>query len=107
MNKMKLDIKKEDIPSIVLNYFKRNIPLIGLIVIVIMLMILSPSFLTKYNIISVLRQGSINGLLAFGVTIVIISGGIDLSVGSTLAFTGMIFAKAIVDGIPEIGRAHV
>ncbi len=100
MNKMKLDIKKEDIPSIVLNYFKRNIPLIGLIVIVIMLMILSPSFLTKYNIISVLRQGSINGLLAFGVTIVIISGGIDLSVGSTLAFTGMIFAKAIVDGIP-------
>lgn len=101
MKAIKINFTKEDLPSIILNFFKTNIPLIGLMIIIVMLMILSPNFLTQYNIISVLRQGSINGLLAFGVTIVIISGGIDLSVGSTLAFTGMVFAKAIADGFPS------
>jgi ribose/xylose/arabinose/galactoside ABC-type transport system permease subunit len=47
--------------------------------------LLSPSFLEPANLLNVLRQISVNALLAFGITPVIIGAGIDLSVGSVLA----------------------
>lgn len=58
----------------------------------ILLSVLTPVFLTVNNIINVIRQVSINGILASGMTIVIISGGIDLSVGSVAAICGAIAA---------------
>ncbi len=83
-----------------LSLIKKNIPILGLLLIMLFISIIQPRFLSSYNIISVLRQASINGLLAFGLTIVIISGGIDLSVGSTLAVSSMVMALSIKAGVP-------
>jgi ribose transport system permease protein len=58
----------------------------------ILLSVLTPVFLSVNNIINVIRQVSINGILAAGMTMVIISGGIDLSVGSVAAICGAIVA---------------
>lgn len=62
---------------------------IAFILLCIVLSILSPTFLTTGNVLNVLRQISINGIIAIGMTFVIISGGIDLSVGSILAFSAV------------------
>lgn len=58
----------------------------------VVLSFLSPAFLTAQNGINVLRQISINAILAIGVTFVILTGGIDLSLGSVLALTGVLAA---------------
>lgn len=83
-------------------YLKRNLGiLMGLFLMCLALSIVSPSFLTKNNIINVLRQISSNGMLAFGMTFAIIIGGIDLSVGSVLALGGTLAAGLTVNsGIP-------
>ncbi len=83
-------------------FSRKNIPFLGLIAISIVVGIASPSFFTEYNLISVLRQASINGLLAFGLTVVIISGGIDLSVGSILAVSSMVMALMINSGVSPL-----
>ncbi|MGI5850462.1 MAG: ABC transporter permease [Christensenellales bacterium] len=72
--------------------FENIYTFIGLIVLCIILSILSPVFLTWGNISNIFLQSCINGLLAIGVTFVIISGGIDLSVGAILALSGIITA---------------
>lgn len=59
----------------------------------IIMTIISPYFLTSKNIFNLLRQVSINGLLSIGMTFVILTGGIDLSVGSVLAFGGVVGAS--------------
>lgn len=61
----------------------------------VILAIASPYFLTPKNLINVLRQTSINGLLSIGMTFVILTGGIDLSVGSILAFGGVVGASLV------------
>lgn len=66
------------------------------------LSIASPYFLRGKNILNVLRQTSINGLLSIGMTFVILTGGIDLSVGSMLAFAGIVagsFASDAMGGV--------
>lgn len=63
--------------------------LIGLLIIIVILSFLSPVFLTVDNINNVMLQMSINGILAIGLTMVIITGGIDLSVGSVVAISGV------------------
>lgn len=73
---------------------------IALIAIMVLFACLSPSFLTSSNIVTVLVQSSINGLLAIGMTFVIVSGGIDLSVGSIVGLSGMIVGALIDSGIP-------
>lgn len=62
------------------------------IALIIVLTILKPSFITPRNLANILKQASINGILAFGMMFVIISGGFDMSVGSTVAFTGILAA---------------
>lgn len=84
-----------------LKFVKQNIPLMGLLVLIILMSVATPAFLSSFNILSVMRQASINGIIAFGMTLVIISGGIDLSVGSTLAFSGMVAAVLMAAGIPS------
>lgn len=95
------EVKTPSFQEKALEFVKQNIPLIGLIMLIIVMGILSPAFLSSFNILSVMRQASINGLIAFGMTIVIISGGIDLSVGSSLAFSGMVAALLMQAGIPS------
>jgi len=57
--------------------------------------ILSPDFLTWNNFFNLFQQASIGGIVALGMTLVIIVGGIDLSVGSVLAFSGMVAAMIV------------
>jgi len=64
------------------------------------LSLLSPSFLSPSNLLNVLRQIAVNALLAFGMTTVILGAGIDLSVGSVLAFSGALAAGFSVEGWP-------
>ena len=74
--------------------------LIALVLLVVVISFISPEFRTVDNFLSLLRQSSINGLIAFGMTCVILTGGIDLSVGSVLALTTAICASLIVKGTP-------
>jgi ribose transport system permease protein len=75
--------------------------LIGLLVLCILLSIFSPVFLSKNNILNVLRQVATNLYIACAMTIVIILGGIDLSVGSTIALSGVITGGFIAfEGLP-------
>ncbi|SHK36391.1 monosaccharide ABC transporter membrane protein, CUT2 family [Clostridium cavendishii DSM 21758] len=69
--------------------------LIALIVLCVGISIITPSFLTFANITNVLTQVSVNAIIAVGMTFVILTGGIDLSVGSTLAITGAIAASIV------------
>lgn len=69
--------------------------LIALILLVIVIGIISPEFRTISNFLSLLRQSSINGFIAFGMTCVILTGGIDLSVGSVLALSTALCAGFI------------
>ncbi|MBC7959108.1 MAG: ABC transporter permease, partial [Vallitaleaceae bacterium] len=61
-----------------------------LIFIVIVMTFLSEGFMTSGNLLNILRNMSLQGVIAFGMTMVIISGEIDLSIGSTVALTGVI-----------------
>jgi len=65
---------------------------VGLAVICMGLAILTPNFATPTNAINVARQISINGILAVGVTYVLLTGGVDLSLGSVVALTGVVAA---------------
>lgn len=73
--------------------------LIALFALIIVIGIISPQFRTVDNFLSLLRQSSINGFIAFGMTCVILTGGIDLSVGSVLALTSAFCASFITMGI--------
>lgn len=77
-------------------------PFIGLLLIIVVISVMSPNFLTINNIFNVLRQVSINALIAFGMTFVILTGGIDLSVGSILALTGAVTAGLLASGMDPI-----
>lgn len=91
----------------VVKYFKDNIGIIiALLVMCIFLMIFPTTrstFLTQKNIFNILRQNASNLFLATGMTMVIILGGIDLSVGSVIALSGCVAAGCVVHlGMPEI-----
>ncbi len=70
--------------------FKNAGLLIGLAALCIALSIASPNFLTEGNILTILRQVSVNAIIAFGMTFVIIVRGIDLSVGAVMAMVGIL-----------------
>ncbi|MFB5760866.1 ribose ABC transporter permease RbsC [Paenibacillus medicaginis] len=73
-------------------------PLLGLLILIIVVSALNPAFLEPLNILNLLRQVAINALIAFGMTFVILTGGIDLSVGSTLALSSALMASLLVSG---------
>ncbi len=66
-----------------------------LLLAIIVLSIVSDTFLTFTNIMNVLRQVSINGILAVGMTLVILTGGIDLSIGSLMAVSAVVAASIV------------
>ncbi len=77
---------------------KKNNLLILLFIFIVIASILSPNFLTINNFLNLLQQASIPGIVGIGMTLVIIIGGIDLSVGSVAAFAGMICAILLEKG---------
>ncbi|KYG91135.1 ribose ABC transporter permease [Metasolibacillus sp. FSL H7-0170] len=75
---------------------------IVLLLLVIIISVMNPKFLTTYNILNIFRQVSINGLIALGMTFVILTGGIDLSVGAILGLSGMVLGLLILGGTPDV-----
>jgi ribose transport system permease protein len=73
-------------------------PLLGLIILIGIVTVLNPSFIEPLNILNLLRQVAINALIAFGMTFVILTGGIDLSVGSILALSSAFTANLMLSG---------
>ena len=74
--------------------------LIGLLVLSAVLWALTPHFLTVANMLNIAQQTSINAIVAVGMTFVILSGGIDLSVGSIVALSGVVLGTALQAGQP-------
>ncbi len=79
----------------------RFAPTIFLIVLMLLFAIMEPRFLSSINLFNVMRQVSITGLIAIGMTFVILTGGIDLSVGSLLAFAGLVAAAIAKGGMQD------
>jgi ribose transport system permease protein len=77
------------------DWLKRFLPYASLLGLVVFLSIASPYFATPGNISSVVRQTSVITIMAMGMTVVIASGGIDLSVGSMIGLTGVVGALLI------------
>ncbi len=65
---------------------------LALLITATVLAVMRPHFLSSANLVNVVRQISINGMLAVGVTFVLLSGGVDLSLGSVVALAGVIAA---------------
>src|SRR3984885_4222698 len=80
-------------------FVARFAPLLFLIVLMILFAAIQPRFLSQINLFNVMRQVSITGLLAVGMTFVILNAGIDLSVGSLLAFAGLVAAAVAKGGM--------
>src|SRR5262249_45358090 len=79
------------------SFLARFAPLIFLLVLMLVFAIIEPRFMSSINLFNVMRQVSITGLLAVGMTFVILTAGIDLSIGSLLAFAGLV-AAAVAKG---------
>jgi ribose/xylose/arabinose/galactoside ABC-type transport system permease subunit len=91
-------------------FVRQLLPFGSLTLIICILSALEPdTFLTMENLLNILRRSSVNGIIAIGMTSVIISAGIDLSVGSMLALTGMVgaFTMIAVGGPDPQGNALV
>ncbi len=78
-------------------------PLVALMLMIIAMTFLSDNFATSDNLFNVMRQVSVNLCISVGMTLVILTGGIDLSVGSVLAFSGAVAAGLMKSGIEWAG----
>src|ERR1700726_3862748 len=81
--------------------------LIALFVLLGIFSVLSPAFFTQQNLIILVGQTAINAIMAVGMTFVILTGGIDLSVGSTVGLAAMVSGLLIDQGLrfPPLGVA--
>nr|WP_284676598.1 ribose ABC transporter permease [Vibrio sinus] len=76
--------------------------LIALLLLIAVVSFLNPNFFTVDNILNILRQTSVNAIIAVGMTLVILTAGIDLSVGSVLALCGAFAASLIAMQVPVL-----
>jgi ribose/xylose/arabinose/galactoside ABC-type transport system permease subunit len=83
------------------SFLARFAPLIFLLLLMAVFAIMEPRFLSSINLFNVMRQVSITGLLAIGMTFVILTAGIDLSIGSLLAFAGLVAAAVAKGGMQD------
>jgi ribose transport system permease protein len=72
--------------------------LAGFIILLVIMSILSPVFLTEVNLINILRQVTVVGVISVGMTFAVIAAGIDLSVGATLALSGIVLVSMQSEG---------
>src|SRR5882672_9280765 len=86
-------------------WWQRLGPLLGLALLCLVLAIASPHFLTVDNLLNVLRQSAINAVLALGQLVVIITAGIDLSIGSVVGLTIVILTLLMRHGVPALAAA--
>jgi ribose/xylose/arabinose/galactoside ABC-type transport system permease subunit len=83
------------------SFLARFAPLIFLLLLMLVFAIIEPRFFSFFNLFNVMRQVSIVGLLAIGMTFVILTAGIDLSIGSLLAFAGLVAAAVAKGGMED------
>jgi inositol transport system permease protein len=83
------------------SFLAKFAPLIFLLLLMLVFAIMEPRFLSSVNLFNVMRQVSITGLLAIGMTFVILTAGIDLSIGSLLAFAGLVAAAVAKGGMED------
>ncbi len=81
-------------------WIEKLLPLASVAILFIALSIFSPYFLTVRNLSSVARQTAVINIMALGMTVIMISGGIDLSVGSVMAFAGICGTLLLQSGVP-------
>jgi ribose transport system permease protein len=84
------------------DWIKRFLPFVGLIALCIVIAVLEPKFLSAGNLAGVARQTAVITIMATGMTMVMVSGGIDLSVGSVMALASVIGAFTMASGAPAI-----
>lgn len=89
------------LPKIKIDYSKLS-SIIALALLCIVFAVMSPTFLTSNNLINVASQVSVNAIIALGMTFVILTAGIDLSVGSILAVCGIIMGLLMKANVPVI-----
>ncbi|QDO82640.1 ribose ABC transporter permease [Shewanella psychropiezotolerans] len=81
-------------------WLKQQKALIALIALIVVVSILNDQFFTMGNLMNILRQTSVNAIIAVGMTLVILTAGIDLSVGAILALTGALGASMVGAELP-------
>lgn len=92
--------KSQGMMDTVKGFLSKSMILVALVVLCIIMGCLSTTFFTASNWLNILVQSAINGIIAVGMTFVIITGGIDLSVGSILAFSAVVGGLLLEAGIP-------
>lgn len=104
MSKTKKSIERGIGKKIVQNIFRRveTGVFIAMVLIGIVISILSPNFLSFSNLINILRQASVLGIMTMGITLLMISGEFDLSIGSTFAVAPILFIDLMFRGFPVI-----
>lgn len=85
----------------IVDFVARHSAPIFLVALIIVFAILEPRFMHPLNLLNVMRQVSISGLIAIGMTFVILTAGIDLSVGSLVALTGLVGAYVAKGGLDD------
>lgn len=88
-----------------LDMFRRSslfFPLVGLVVVSALMAVAGDAFLSIENFTNILRQVSVIAIIAVGMTFVILSGGIDLSVGAVMALAGTVAAGLMASGIDPV-----
>jgi inositol transport system permease protein len=85
----------------IVDFAARHSAPIFLVALIVVFAILEPRFMHPFNLLNVMRQVSISGLIAIGMTFVILTAGIDLSVGSLVALTGLVGAYVAKGGLDD------
>src|SRR5436305_15303905 len=80
------------------DWIKRFLPFASLVALCVLIAMLEPKFLSTGNLAGVARQTAVITIIAMGMTVVMVSGGIDLSVGSMMALAGVACAFALIGG---------
>jgi ribose transport system permease protein len=94
MNNKILANKRKEIHGT--NVLQKILPFVSLVLLIVIFSLASPNFLSMNNLSGILISTAVTGVLAIAVTFVIISGGIDLSIGTLMSFTSIITAVIIV-----------
>ncbi|GEM75825.1 ribose ABC transporter permease [Vibrio sagamiensis] len=102
MNAMSNDNETSKKNWLTKEWFIEQKSLIALLFLIVVVSFLNPHFFTVDNILNILRQTSINAIIAVGMTLVILTAGIDLSVGSVLALCGAFAASMIALEVPVL-----
>jgi ribose transport system permease protein len=89
------------------DWIKRFLPFVSLIALCVLIAVLEPRFLSPGNLAGVARQTAVITVMAMGMTMVMVAGGIDLSVGSMIALAGVMGAFAMTGGAPVLAGIAV